>query len=201
MKSLSSEQFAQWMRQRGYVLHRHGYVQIEHDVPPETRFWEVPEEAYRFPYFVRSVLETVDPWGECVLHSREWLNVLPFDAGRVRDRMLLDAGVPEGHRGAIAFERGEWERVHQILSIEALFGGHYNIQVLFDHGRQLIRTDHHEVIHVECHDARRMREVIQTMIAAGFDLPGYPPDWTFAWPDWMGPTPDDWCTGKGPAKR
>ena len=55
-----------------------------------------------------------------------------------------------------------------------------------DHGRQLLQTDHHDVIHVECASEDRVRRLVAHMDEAGYELPEEPPDETFRRPAWMG---------------
>jgi hypothetical protein len=54
-----------------------------------------------------------------------------------------------------------------------------------DHGRQLIQTDHHQVIHAECASAERAEQLVRHMAEEGYDLPTKPPDGTFRRPTWM----------------
>ena len=59
-----------------------------------------------------------------------------------------------------------------------------------DHGRQLLQTDHHDVIHVRCADEARVLELVKHMEQEGYALPTEPPDATFIWQAWM-PQPSE----------
>ena len=54
-----------------------------------------------------------------------------------------------------------------------------------DHGRQIVQTDHHDVLHATCTSEERVRELVAHMAAEGFELPTELPDWTFKRPAWM----------------
>jgi hypothetical protein len=54
-----------------------------------------------------------------------------------------------------------------------------------DHGRQLINTDHHGVVHVACQETARLLQFIEHMTLGGYELPQDLPDATFKRPSWM----------------
>lgn len=54
-----------------------------------------------------------------------------------------------------------------------------------NHGRQLLQTDHHNVIHVVCESEKRVQQLVAHMNAAGYELPRELPDETFKRPTWM----------------
>jgi hypothetical protein len=54
-----------------------------------------------------------------------------------------------------------------------------------EHGQQLLKTDHHDVIHVECASEARILNLVAHMAEAGYELPCEPPDWTFKRPAWL----------------
>ena len=56
--------------------------------------------------------------------------------------------------------------------------------VVPDHGRQLLQTDHHDVVHVDFAE-EGMVEPFVRHTAEEYPLPTEPPDWTFKRPDWM----------------
>ena len=49
----------------------------------------------------------------------------------------------------------------------------------------MIKTDHHDVVHVSFRDQATMEKFINTMAEKGFELPEDIPDETFKRPDWM----------------
>jgi hypothetical protein len=59
-----------------------------------------------------------------------------------------------------------------------------------DHGQQLLRTDHHDVVHVQCSSEERIQELVEYMAQQGYELPAGLPDETFKRPDWMPDEPN-----------
>ncbi len=55
-----------------------------------------------------------------------------------------------------------------------------------DHARQLLQTDHHDVIHADRGSEARVRGLVAHMAEEGYELPAKPPDWMFKRPAWMG---------------
>jgi hypothetical protein len=60
-----------------------------------------------------------------------------------------------------------------------------DLYVVPDHGRYILQTDHHDVIHVSFHDARHVQHWVSEMARRGFDLSEDLPDSTFKRPSWM----------------
>ncbi len=57
--------------------------------------------------------------------------------------------------------------------------------VVPDHGRQMILTDHHGVVHAQFLDQRRIEPFVRDMREQGYPPPVELPDETFKKPDWM----------------
>jgi len=74
-----------------------------------------------------------------------------------------------------------------VLFVYLTFGWCVDDDLFFipDHGRQLLQTDHHDVIHVQCTSGERVQRLVHHMAEAGYELPREPPDWTFKRPAWM----------------
>jgi hypothetical protein len=102
----------------------------------------------------------------------------------VRDVILRGAGVPSGQAGAIRFGRDEEHILLAVLYANLAFGWCADDDLFFipDHGRQLLHTDHHDVIHVECESEERVQKLVMHMADAGYELPREPPDGTFKRP-------------------
>ena len=54
-----------------------------------------------------------------------------------------------------------------------------------DHARYIVQTDHHNVIHVSCLSSADVEECVREMEKRGFPLPQDVPDSTFKKPEWM----------------
>jgi hypothetical protein len=164
-------------------------------LPPtdHARFWVLPGDPAAWPHFVSALLGGLDPWAASYLWPRsgQW----PATAEcltrneRVRQVTLRGAGVPDGWAGAIRCDRTEADTAVAVLCAFLTYGWHSPDDVWFvpDHGRQVVQTDHHDVVHAECRDEGRVLALVDHMARAGYTLPSEPPDATFKWPTWMSP--------------
>jgi hypothetical protein len=111
----------------------------------------------------------------------------------VRDVLLKGAGIAAGWTGAVRFGHEEEDTVVALLYASLAFGWCVDDDLFFvpDHGRQLLQTDHHDVIHVECLSEEQVQRLVGQMAQAGYELPREPPDATFKWPAWMGSAESD----------
>jgi hypothetical protein len=101
--------------------------------------------------------------------------------------VLRGAGIPDGWTGAIGFEREEESLLIAVVFVHLLFGWCVDDDLYFvpNHGRQVLQTDHHGVIHARCRSEARVLELVAHMKEQGYELPTEPPDATFRWPAWM----------------
>lgn len=166
-------------------------------LPPRghARFWVLPGDPAAWPYFSDCFLAGLDPWSDVIL----WPRAGSWPAGRdaelterVLGVILRGAGVPSGWGGALRFAHRERDVVVAILFAFLTFGWctDDDLFVIPDHGRQIIQTDHHGVVHINCGSESRVFDYVAHMAAAGYELPTEPPDATFKWPAWMGPGPE-----------
>ena len=164
-----------------------------HLLPPSdhARFWVVKGDASGWPRFIATILARLDPWDHGFLWPREgvWPDAGSSRNALVRDVMLRGAGIPANSAGAVRFERGETDALVAVLFAFVTFGwcGEDDLTFVPDHGQQLVQTDHHDVIHVQCRSEERMLEMTAKMLEKGYELPLEPPDWTFIRPAWMPP--------------
>lgn len=162
-------------------------------LPPResARFWELPGDVGNWPHFAGTILEGLDRWEAGYLWPRSGRWPAAADSRshneRVRDFILLGAGVPDGWDGAVLFTRGEGAAVVAVLFAYLAFGCCSDEDLYFvpDHGRQVVQTDHHDVVHVECLEEARVLELVGRMEVAGYSLPTELPDETFRRPHWM----------------
>jgi hypothetical protein len=193
MQAVTSEDFRRWLAGAGIGFDPQ-YPDYLTLLPASNnaRFWVVPADAVTWPHFITALLGGLDEWESGYLWPLE--GVWPASARsksaneRVRDVMLRGAGIPDGWAGAVRFDRAEHGAVIAVLFVAVVFGWHGPDDLFFvpDHARQIVRTDHHDVLHAECGSDGRIGELVGHMATAGYDLPAEPPDWTFIRPAWMG---------------
>jgi hypothetical protein len=157
-----------------------------------ARFWVVPPDPATWSHFIASLLDCLDEWATGLLWPRSgaWPESRQSRSQneRVRDVFLRGAGISEGWTGAVRFERDEQAALIAVLFAYLAFGWCADDDLFFipEHGRQLIQTDHHDVIHVQCVSEDRVQNFALAMAKAGHELPSEVPDWTFKRPAWMG---------------
>ena len=195
MQAMHGEEFLRWAAAAGVGFDpRYPESRCLSLLPPtdHTRFWALPPDPAAWPHFAASLLEGLAPWSSGFLWPRSggWPSA---DRSRsyndsVRRVVLRGAGVPDAWAGAVQFDRGEEDAVVAILFTALAFGWCVDDDLFFvpDHGRQILQTDHHDVIHVQCASEEGIRQLVGHMSVAGYELPNEPPDGTFKRPAWMG---------------
>jgi hypothetical protein len=198
MEMVSAAEFLRWATDRGIGFdERYPDAHCLGFVPPRdfARFWALPKAPSTWPDLAATVLEGLDDWSYGFLRPRsgEWPGTDQASSPQegVRRFVLRSAGIPEGWPGAVRFSRDEEDAIVSILFIYLTFGWCVDDDLYFipERGCQLVQTDHHDVIHVECIEERRMLEFVRHMSQADYELPTEPPDWTFKRPAWMGEEP------------
>ena len=176
MKPVSSDDFLKWAALVGItndpVYPDSGVLRLL-PVGEHSRFWVNPSDPVQWPHFVDSILSDLGSEGR--------LNE------SIQRIMLQGAGIQPVWSGAIRVSSDELDAVVTVCFAYLSFGWcvHDDLLILPDHCQQLVRTDHHGVIHVECRSEERVRTLVAGMAADGYDLPKDPPDWTFRRPAWM----------------
>ena len=194
MKTRAESAFLAWADGAGLCLdpqYPASAVLVFRSRPQQARFWEVPAEAERRPYFILSLLELLGDWQECHVwrHLGRW--PASADASRINDvvelRILQGLGLPLGTADAVTFERAELASLVTLLFSTTIFGFSVadDIYVVPDHARCILQTDHHDVIHVSCRDSADADRWVRQMEDRGFPLPEDIPDETFKKPEWM----------------
>jgi len=156
-------------------------------LPPcdHARFWVLPTDLATLPHFITSLLHGLDEWSSGCLWPR--CGIWRADNDDERDALLPSLGIPDNLAGAVRFANDEEDAVITILNAFLAFGwcGTDDLYFIPDHGRQLMHTDHHDVIHVECASEERVMKLVARMTEAGYKLPTELPDATFRRPAWM----------------
>lgn len=155
------------------------------------RFWVVPIEPERRPYLIASLIECMGEWQACYAwrHLGSW----PSSAGpeRVNDvvelRILEGLGIPLGTNAVIEFQTSEFDKLLTLVFATTIFGWSVgeDLYVVPDHGRHLLQTDHHGVVHVSFRTEDALQACVEEMERRGFTLPDEVPDPTFKQPRWM----------------
>ena len=157
----------------------------------EARFWNVPPEPERRPYYLSSLLELLGDWRSCFAwrHLGYWPNADDVDHPNqiVEHQILKGLGLPLGTTQILEFERADYQALLTLLFTTTVFGWSVgeDLYIIPDHARYILQTDHHRVIHVEFRDAADIERWVSTMAEAGFPLPDRVPDETFKHPPWM----------------
>jgi hypothetical protein len=155
------------------------------------RMWDVPGRASAVPSFVSALLAGMDPWSSCYVWPRGGVWAAEDEHSQVGDRVrgviLSGAGVPAGFAGAVKVAAEEADRLVAVVFAYLSFG--WNVRddlfIVPDHARQLLHTDHHDVVHVEFAHDSRVVPFVEHMKAKRYALPDELPDATFKKPDWM----------------
>jgi len=194
MKTLTEIAFLAWADAAGLCLdpqYPKSAVLVFRPDLHQDRFWEIPAEPERRPYFILSLLELMGDWRKCYAwrHLGSWPE--SADPLRINDvvewRILQGLGLPLGTADVVQFERAELDKLVTLMFSTTVFGWSVgeDLYVVPDHARYIVQTDHHNVIHVSCRSSVDVDEWVRQMEARGFALPEEVPDSTFKPPDWM----------------
>lgn len=151
----------------------------------------MPGRAAEVPFFVSHLLAGLDPWAECVLWPRggAWPRAggVERPGDQVRGVVLQGAGIPAGCEGAVRYGAGEADKLVAVLFAHLVFGWSVpdDLFVVPDHARQMLQTDHHDVVHVAFADEAGVEPFVRHMANEEYLLPKEPPDPTFKKPGWM----------------
>jgi hypothetical protein len=194
MKTLTEAAFLAWADGAGLCLdpqYPESAVLVFRPDPRQDRFWEVPAEPERRPYFLLSFLELMGDWQECYAwrHLGSWPEFA--EPLRINDvvewQILKGLGLPLGTADVVRFERAELDKLVTLMFSTTIFGWSVgeDLYVVPGHARYILQTDHHNVIHVSCRTSAHVDEWVRQMEERGFALPMEVPDSTFKTPDWM----------------
>jgi hypothetical protein len=194
MHTLNEQRFLDWAKARGIGVDENypkvAVLTFKPD-PNEDRFWEVPPEAERRSYFALTLLEQMGDWQSCYVwrHMGSW--PASVDPLRINDnvelQILSGLGLPLGTSDVVEFARSELHKLVTLLFSTTVFGWSVgeDLYVVPDHGRFIMKTDHHNVIHVSFRNVADREVFVKEMAQREFFLPDDLPDETFKQPDWM----------------
>jgi hypothetical protein len=196
MKTLTEDKFLKWASTKGLGLDP-DFPQsavLDFKARSESRFWKVPREPERRPYFLALLVDLMGDWQTCYVwrHLGSWPEPNRIDPRRINDAVelliLKGLGIPLGTGAVVQFSRDEREALVTLLFSTTIFGWSVgeDIYVVPDHARQILQTDHHDVVHASFAELRDLERWVSKMSEEGFKLPTEPPDATFRRPAWMG---------------
>jgi hypothetical protein len=194
MEAVPGEKFLRWAAGVGIGFDpRYPNSRRLRLVPPRdhARFWVLPDDPFAWPHFAGSLLEGLDEWAAGFLWPRSgnWSHSGQSQSHNkgMRGVVLRGAGAPDGWAGAVRFGHHEEDALLAVLFAYLAFGWRLDDDLFFvpDHGRQVLQTDHHDVIHAECATEERVQELVAHMAGEGYQLPTELPDPTFKHPAWM----------------
>jgi hypothetical protein len=193
MQTLTEPEFLAWADRAGLALDPR-YPEsavLVHPDPDQDRFWEIPAEPECRPYFIVSLLELMGDWQAC--YAWRHLGAWPESADRLRIndvvelQILRGLGLPLGTGDVVKFERAELDKLVTLMFSTTVFGWSVgdDLYVVPEDARYILKTDHHDVIHVSFRNSADVDVWISQMQERGFSLPTDVPDATFKQPDWM----------------
>jgi hypothetical protein len=196
MRFITEDEFLEWASAKGLGLDPR-YPEsavLDFRADSDARFWMVPREAERRPYFLASLIDLMGDWQTCYVwrHLGSWPAPKRIDPRRINDavelRILKGLGLPLDTAAVVEFERSERDALVTLLFSTTVFGWSVgeDLYVVPDHGRQILQTDHHDVVHVSFSAGGDPGHWVSKMSQEGFDLPDDVPDATFKRPSWMG---------------
>lgn len=157
----------------------------------DERFWCVPPAPEQRPYFVGTLLELMGDWQSCYAwrHLGSWHDVV--DSLRLNEvvefHILKGLDLPLGTTEVVEFARDQTNQLVTLIFSTTIFGWSVeeDLYIVPDHGRYILKTDHHGVIHVAFREHVDVAQWVSEMEKRGFSLPEELPDITFKQPAWM----------------
>jgi hypothetical protein len=195
MRTLTEQTFLGWAEDHGLGLdpqYPKSAVLTFASGSGDSRFWCIPPEPERRPYYLASLLDLLGDWQSCFAwrHLGYWPNSDDMDAGeRVEHQILRGLGLPLGTTEVIEFAPTDRDILLTLLFTTTVFGWSVgqDLYVVPDHTRYVLQTDHHDVVHVDFRDPSDIERWVTTMAGHGFPLPERLPDESFKQPPWMQP--------------
>ena len=195
MKTPTVEEFLRWASAKGLGLdpaYPHS-AELGFQAESDGRFWAVPRQPERRPHFLASLIDLMGDWRTCYVwrHSGSWPDPKLVNSLRVNNlvelRILDGLGLPLGTAAVVEFDRSERDSLITLLFSTTVFAwsSGQDLYVVPDHARQILKTDHHGVVHVWFPAGGDLEHWVSKMSEKGFDLPTELPDQTFKRPPWM----------------
>lgn len=195
MRTLSVDAFLQWAASKGLHLnptYPHS-AELDFESGSETRFWTVPAAPERRPYFLATLIDLLGDWQKCYVwrHLGSWPDPARIDSESINDltqfQILRGLGLPLGTADVIEFDQTDRQQLLTLLFSTTIFGWSVgdDLYIVPDHAQRILKTDHHNAIHLCIPQSQDFRPYINRMSQSGFPLPEELPDATFKQPTWM----------------
>jgi hypothetical protein len=197
MNAVTESEFWQWAATRGVdsdPKHFESGVLVFR-ANSESRFWVVPREPGRRPYFLASLIDLMEDWQSCYVWRPRgsWPDAKRVAdlGGNINDEVelliLKGLGLPIGTAAVVEFARAERGALVTLLfATSALdLSPNENTYVVPDHGRQILLTNELGVVHASFTDRRDVDRCVAEMASNGFDLPDKVPHPLLRRPKWM----------------
>ena len=197
MKTQTEKLFLKWATAHGMGLDERypdSAVLTFKPNPDFDRFWIVPSQPERRPFFLLLMLELMGKWESCFVwrHMGSWPS---SDApersnsinSRVESQILSGLKLPMGTADIVQFDRSEVDSLVTLLFSTTVFGWSVSedLYVVPDHAQYIVKLSHHDAIHVSFRNEETLHEFVKGMREQKFPLPEKVPDGTFKQPSWM----------------
>jgi len=105
----------------------------------------------------------------------------------VQHRLTAGLGLAKAGGAPVFFTRSELPLIVAVLFVQQSFGMCMwdDTYAIPDHGKQLLKTSHHEVIWTYLRPGSSATTFVRRLAAKEFTLPKEVPDGTFTKPEWM----------------
>ncbi len=195
MRTLIKDAFLEWTKARGIRLDPQypAAAVLTYGPDSDSRFWEVPAKPERRPYFIKCLIELMGEWQTCFVWKPvgSWPDARSVHQERMNEvvgfHIMQGLGLSLGNSAIVEFDRRELGALVTLLFSTSVFGRSTgdDLYIVPDHARQILKTDHHNVIHAQFRDATEAESWVSRMSKFGFGLPEDLPDATFKRPGWM----------------
>src|SRR5215210_7567196 len=113
MKTTSEGEFLQWASAKGLALDPQypDSAVLDFQAGSESRFWTIPPEPERRPYFLASLIDLMGDWQTCYVwrHLGSWPDPSQIDSRRINDAVemliLKGLGLPLATGAVVQFAR------------------------------------------------------------------------------------------------
>ena len=192
MRTIPEKQVLPWLSERHLDMGDHYPEKVSVRFKDDfSRFWNVPVNPEARSDLIDTILRLTEPWSECLVWKPDGSWMETADDDRINDvvqlHLLRGLGLPLGTADAVLFEHSEKTKLVSLAFLNTIFGWCVGDDMLIipDSGLFIVKTDHHNVIHVSCKSESAMEKFIEGMKKEDFPLPEEPPDSTFKLPKWM----------------
>src|SRR3954447_25046777 len=128
MRVMTEDDFLEWAGGMGLALDPDypDAAVLDFLAPSDARFWLVPPEPERRPYFLGSLIDLMEDWQTCYVwrHRGPWPAPALLHPERIRDavelRLLEGLGIPLGTEVVLAFDRGELATLVTLLFVSTV---------------------------------------------------------------------------------